>query len=38
MPVPTWGFTERDWWRSEDGLLAYFGEYVKLAVYLAGGL
>ena len=38
MPVPAWGFTERDWWRSEDGLLAYFGEYVKLAVYLAGGL
>lgn len=37
-PAPAWGFTESDWWRSEDGLLAYFGEFVKLAVYLAGGL
>ena len=36
-PAPAWGFTERDWWRSEDGLLAYFGEYVKLVAYLAGG-
>jgi uncharacterized SAM-binding protein YcdF (DUF218 family) len=37
-PAPAWGFTERDWWRSEEGLVAYFNEYVKLAVYLAGGL
>lgn len=37
-PAPAYGFTEADWWRSEDGLVAYFGEFVKLAVYLAGGL
>ncbi len=37
-PAPAHGFTEADWWRSEDGLVAYFGEFVKLAVYLAGGL
>jgi uncharacterized SAM-binding protein YcdF (DUF218 family) len=37
-PAPAFGFGETDWWRSEDGLLAYFGEFVKLPVYLAGGL
>jgi uncharacterized SAM-binding protein YcdF (DUF218 family) len=37
-PAPADGFSESDWWRSEDGLVAYFGEFAKLAVYLAGGL
>jgi uncharacterized SAM-binding protein YcdF (DUF218 family) len=37
-PVAADGFGEADWWRSEDGLVAYFGEFVKLGVYLAGGL
>lgn len=36
-PVPAWGFGERDWWRSEDGLIAYFNEFVKLAAYLLRG-
>ncbi|HEX2190650.1 MAG TPA: ElyC/SanA/YdcF family protein [Longimicrobiaceae bacterium] len=36
-PTPAWGFTERDWWRSEDGLVAYFNEWVKLAAYLLRG-
>lgn len=36
-PTPAWGFTERDWWRSEEGLIAYFNEWVKLGAYLLRG-
>lgn len=36
-PTPAWSFTERDWWRSEDGLVAYFNELVKLTAYLLRG-
>jgi uncharacterized SAM-binding protein YcdF (DUF218 family) len=31
------GFDETDWWRSENGLIAYFNEYVKFARYLVAG-
>ncbi|HEV2147333.1 MAG TPA: YdcF family protein [Longimicrobiaceae bacterium] len=36
-PVPAWAFSERDWWQSEDGVIAYFNEYLKLAFYLLHG-
>jgi len=36
--APTRGYTERDWWRSESGMVTYFNEYLKLARYkLSGG-
>ncbi|MET0400126.1 MAG: YdcF family protein [Longimicrobiaceae bacterium] len=36
-PAPAWEFDEANWWRSEEGLIAYFNEYVKLAAYLLRG-
>ncbi|HET7463944.1 MAG TPA: ElyC/SanA/YdcF family protein [Longimicrobium sp.] len=35
--APTRGYTERDWWRSEPGMVTYFNEYLKLARYKLGG-
>lgn len=28
-PAPELGFSESDWWQSEDGLITYFQEYLK---------
>lgn len=28
-PAPELGFSENDWWQSEDGMITYFQEYVK---------
>lgn len=36
-PVDAWEFREDDWWRSEEGLIAYFNECVKFAAYLLRG-
>lgn len=35
--APTRGYTERDWWRSETGMVTYFAEYLKLARYKVSG-
>lgn len=35
--TPAAGFDETNWWRSENGLIAYFNEYVKFARYLVAG-
>jgi hypothetical protein len=32
--APHDAFGDRDWWRSEAGLVAYFEEYVKLVYYV----
>jgi uncharacterized SAM-binding protein YcdF (DUF218 family) len=35
--APSIGYDETNWWRSEDGMMAYFEEYVKFARYLLTG-
>lgn len=33
----TRGYSERNWWHSESGMVTYFNEYLKLARYKLGG-
>ena len=33
LGVPTERFGPDDWWRTKDGFVIYFSEYVKLAAY-----
>lgn len=35
--APTRGYTERNWWKSEAGMVTYVNEYLKLARYKLAG-